>query len=228
MKEIAIITGANRGLGEELSNLFLERKEALVISISRKVTPIQETYLKSNKFIFIQQDLSTSLNYNTLNKLFTVINSEAKILFFNNAATILPVKEFKHFTDKEINNSLSINISCPVLLIKFILSNFRDNTIDFVNISSGAANKSISHWSLYSSAKAFFNHLFSILKEEHKDNPKLRFHTLEPGLIDTEMQAQIRSTEFPQQVFFAEAKEKGKLLSSKEVAQRILKSIEIK
>ena len=222
MLSIAIITGANRGLGEELSNLILERDDTVVISISRKITANQEEQLKRGKFFYIPLDLSEEINYDELKKVESIITSNSKIYFFNNAATVLPINNFKNIMSNEIDNSIKINVSNPVLLINYFLVNFQSNEINFVNITSSAANKSISHWSLYSSAKAYFNRFFEILTEENKDNSKLNFFSIDPGIMDTGMQSEIRSAEFPTQFIFNEAKKNGKLQTAKEVAQKLI------
>ena len=60
-----------------------------------------------------------------------------------------------------------------------------------LNISTGAAVKVVQGWSAYCASKAGLLHLTSVAAVE---NPKLRFYSLRPGVIDTAMQNEIRNS----------------------------------
>lgn len=224
---VFIVTGANRGLGKALSDALLNKKDSIIVSISRNVTSDQLDLRNKNRFYFVNQDLSKDIDYAKLNTLIEIISKSNNIFFINNASTIKPIKFISKLADNEIEEALKVNVYSPIILIKYLLANFPENRISFVNITSGAANKSISNWSMYSASKAFINRFFEILKEENINNRKYNFISIDPGIIDTEMQLEIRSSEFPMQHIFKEAKDQNKLLSPAEAAERILNKLEL-
>ena len=60
------------------------------------------------------------------------------------------------------------------------------------------------------------------------DHPEVRCHAVSPGIVDTEMQGEIRATsqrDFPDLKRFLEYKEKGELASANEVALKIMQVI---
>jgi benzil reductase ((S)-benzoin forming) len=225
MNKIYIITGASKGLGEAFVDQILKEKNTFVVSVSRRINSKQIDYVKAGRFLLIEQDLSKPIDYSGFKKLKKVISTNSKIIFINNAATINPLGEVCNLNDGEIRDALNINILSPVLIIKYLLQYFARNEMSFINITSGAANKAISSWSVYSSSKAFINRFFEILKEENKDNNNCVFKSIDPGMIDTEMQSKIRSTEFPLRHIFDEAKQNGTLLTPAEAAKRVLNEL---
>lgn len=224
---VFIITGGGKGLGEAFARLLLEIPETRVVSISRSVAFWQQEHLSSGRLYHIKMDLSKTPDYQELKKLLVIVNSSSRIFFINNAGTIKPLARVEDLESGEVNSSIKINVLSPVYIISYLVSNFPNSKIDFINISSGAAHKSIANWSIYSSSKAFIYRFFEVLKEEYKDNDKFSFISVDPGLLDTAMQEEIRSSEFPKHSVFNEAKENGKLQSPTETAQRILKELEI-
>jgi benzil reductase ((S)-benzoin forming) len=225
MGKVYIITGANRGLGEAFVNLILEGMDTFVVSVSRKINNKQIEYLNAGRLLFIEQDLSQEIDYIALGKLTEVISQTSEIVFINNAGIINPLNEVSKLNDDEIANAINVNIFSPVLIIKYLLQHFKKNKIGFINITSGAATKSIANWSVYSSSKAFINRFFDVLKEENKDNENFSFKSIDPGIIDTEMQEKIRSSEFPLRHVFQKAKQNGTLFTPMEAAIRIFKEI---
>lgn len=222
---VYIITGANKGLGEAFVNLALQEMDSMVVSVSRKISDKQRTYLNAGRLLFIEQDLSLEIDYAGLHKLTEVISNTSQIVFINNAGTIEPLNEVANLNDNDISIAINVNLLSPVLLIKYLLQHFKTNKINFINITSGAANKSIPHWSIYSSSKAFINRFFEVLKEENKERKNLSFKSIDPGMIDTDMQEKIRSSEFSLRHIFEEAKQNGALFTPKDAAIRVFKEL---
>lgn|GEM_PF-3876722 len=228
MDKVYIITGGNKGLGEAFVDYVLEQPNTIVISVSRKMNSKQTDYLNTGRFVFINQDLSAKIDYTAFKKLDYVINNQLEITFISNAGTINPLNEVSRLDDQDIIEAVNINVISPVLIVKYLLQHFKANKINFINITSGAANKSIPNWSVYSSSKAFTNRFFEILSEENKDNKNFNFKSIDPGLIDTEMQLTIRSSDFPLQHVFNEAKQSGALATPAEAVKRIFKAFQTK
>lgn len=220
MKTTFIITGANRGLGESFVNNLMLNKDCFVISLSRNLSEEQKKYSKSN-FHFIEIDLSKQNVAEKIKVLKSLIKTEV-IYFINNASIIEPILKIEELDETAIDRILSVNIKSTMLITKYLLKNFTSNSIKFVNISSGAAKRPISNWSLYCSSKAFIEMFFSVAESEYKQH---RFFNIDPGVMDTNMQKSLRESDFPDREKFKSLQDEGKLKSPKNVAENILKTI---
>jgi benzil reductase ((S)-benzoin forming) len=220
MKNVIIITGTNRGLGKAFVDVLINKKDIFIISISRSLTREQADY-SSKRFSFLNIDLSKD----DLDKKITVLKDsvdEQKIYFINNASIIEPIAKIEDLDTVEIDKVISVNIKSTILITKYLLGNFKANQITFVNITSGAANRAISNWSLYCSSKAFIKMFYSTAEKEYSQH---RFFNIDPGVMDTNMQKSLRESDFPAVKNFKNLQNDGKLKSPKEVAGEILKTI---
>src|SRR5690606_16985856 len=99
-----------------------------------------------------------------------------------------------------------------------------------VNISSGAANRAIPSWAGYCASKAALNMLtetFYLEELEKGNNPIV--YAVAPGVIDTDMQVQIRSSlqsDFSSVDNFKALKSNKSLFTPKEAAVKLLYLLE--
>jgi len=220
MQKVFIITGANRGLGQAFVDILIKDENNFIISISRSQTKVQKGYSTAN-FYLIKADLSE----NTLDKKIEVLKeliTKQDIYFINNASIIEPITKIEYLDKEVIDKTISINIKSTILITKFLLYHFNNHKLSFINISSGAANRAISNWSLYCASKAFIKMFFNVAEKEYKQH---RFFNIDPGVMDTNMQTIIREIDFPDVSDFKKLQEEGKLKSPLNVALEILNSI---
>jgi len=130
-------------------------------------------------------------------------------------------------------DNIQLNLMAPMILISsFItLSNSLKTDKRIINISSGAGKKPYFGWSNYCSAKAGMDMLTRCvgLEQVDKDFP-VKSISFAPGIIDTEMQSEIRATNkenFKDLDRFISFKEEGKHLSPDEVSEYVLKLLEM-
>lgn len=220
MKKTVIITGANRGLGKAFVDILIKDRDFFVISISRTESEEQKTYSASN-YYFLKADLSDNRFYEKITVLKDLIGDEA-IFFINNASTIEPISKIADIKVGDIDKILSVNIKSTMLITKYLLKHFSENKLSFVNISSGAANRAISNWSLYCSSKAYIKMFFNVAESEYKQHS---FFNIDPGVMDTYMQKSIRNSDFPDIKNFQSLKEEGKLRLPNDVALEILNTV---
>jgi NAD(P)-dependent dehydrogenase (short-subunit alcohol dehydrogenase family) len=99
------------------------------------------------------------------------------------------------------------------------------------NISSGAAQKGYAGWSLYCAAKAGMENYIRALALEQQAEPHPFIPVnVGPGVIDTEMQALIRTStasDFPEIERFIVRKEQGALLSPMKVAAAVCRILDL-
>jgi benzil reductase ((S)-benzoin forming) len=222
MKKTVVITGANRGLGKAFVDVLIKDEDCRVISISRSLSTDQQSH-SSNNFQFIKVDLAE----NNVSKKITALKDkigDEPICFINNASIIEPIVKIEDLDEAAMDKTLSVNMKSTMVIVNYLLKNFNNNPLTFVNISSGAANRPISNWSLYCSSKAFIQMFFNVAESEYKQH---RFLNIDPGIMDTGMQKELRASNFPDVENFKELQKEDQLKAPLAVAQDILKTIQI-
>jgi benzil reductase ((S)-benzoin forming) len=220
---IAIISGGSKGLGRELC-LQLQELNYRVFEFSRSAphpfsVPLDleapEQALKALRATLTSLDLSEC----------------TELLVFSNAGTLAPIGPAWRQSPKDLLANLNTNFTSAILVLAEVAHHFRDLPCRkvLINISSGAALKGYAGWSLYCAAKAgmeSFIRSFAV-EEQHQQHPFLSV-SIDPGVIDTDMQALIRqtpSTDFPDVERFTQRKLDGGLASPKAVAAAIIKAV---
>lgn len=217
MEKVFIITGTTRGLGEAFVDCIYEESEYKIISLSRKLTDKQKKYSK-HRFTSILIDLANSRNFRLIEELHEIITTE-EIIFINNAGIINPISYVGTFSNLEIEKSIKTNINATIIICNYLLKEYPMNKMTMINISSGAANYPIKGWSLYNTSKAAIKMFFEVMQLEYPHN---NFYNIDPGVINTDMQKVIRSSDFEKVRQFVDYKEKGLLKEPIEVARNIL------
>ncbi len=230
-----IITGTSRGLGEAISTQLLQ-KDNIIFAISRSLNP--EMILKAEKsecnLHYIEFDLSQIEKIPTLMAdIFKKIGSHEieKIALVNNAGILAPMMPVEKIIPNELQHHININLVAPMQLtsefIKYTSSWQCEKTI--FNITSGAAHNPYHGWAAYCTSKAGLNMFTQVSAEEQYAaiNP-VKIIALAPGVIETNMQKQIRSVEeenFRKKEKFVKLKENGALLEAEDVAQVIIQNL---
>lgn len=211
-----LITGTSRGIGKALAELLLKKGES-VIGISRTNT------ISHPKFTFVACDLSDPRSIEGL----TIPIPATQIVLVNNAGILGEIGRISQLTTDTWNSVFQVNLLSVVQLTQKIYNQTDKNKFTLVNISSGAANRAIPSWGAYCASKAALN-MFSMnfFLEERELGYTPKVYAVAPGVIDTAMQEQIRSTEknkFSGLENFIALKENGQLYSPIETAERLLK-----
>ena len=224
MKSLIIITGTTRGLGNALETELLLDKSNHVLSINR-TDHLENTQHHTNVHI----DLSI-MSQDDIEKYKKILldllksNKFSKIFFINNAFSISPLGTLHTLNNKEIIDSLHINILSAILLLKTFIAITQDIPIEkiIINISSGAAKYAIDKWSIYCLSKASIEMFVKSIEKEYSEI--FSIYNIDPGTIDTSMQEKIRLT-VPENKYFLDLKTKKLLNEPQTVAKDILKKV---
>ncbi len=231
MKTLVILTGHSRGLGAALTDVLLGRG-CSVIGLSRKGLVPKVTPKPSAFFDQVAIDLADSqalthlLADDCLSK--PVRDAEAVVLI-NNAGLLSPVGLVGEQTPTDIGQAVAVNLTAALLLTNwFVKASKAKADRRVMQISSGAARSAYAGWNVYCATKAALDHHARCLGMEAQQagsvSQGLRICSLAPGVIDTDMQAQVRASElasFPMRPKFDELKNTGGLASPADVAQRL-------
>ena len=230
MEKLVIITGVNKGLGNAFFNVFLSEEKITMIAISRNFND-EQIKIKNKHVIFVKKDLSKLNNVEEELKLNNYYSSQFKeVIFINNAASINPIESIGNFDDESIVKAVQLNTIAPLLLTNNIIKNNKSKRIRIFNISSGAAKRPIIGWGIYCSTKSANEMFFNTLKLQEEHNKHIEVHNLDPGVMDTDMQKNIRSKTkkiMPNVELFKEIHKTNQLKSAQEVALDIVSTYNI-
>jgi benzil reductase ((S)-benzoin forming) len=221
MNKIVIITGANRGFGKAIVDCLSEKDNTTIVSLSRSVNE-EHVNLEANKFIFIKTDLLEEFQISLADTLKLLVHSDSIIYCINNAGMILPIDPIGKLNQIDISKTLKVNVEYPLNLVNSLVKTFPNNVIEFVNVTSGAGINPIPYWSLYGASKAYMKMFFKVLMEEQKENNLIRFYDIDPGVLDTDMQKEIRESAAPKQGYFTSLKDENKLINPMDAVNEML------
>ncbi|RLL44980.1 (S)-benzoin forming benzil reductase [Oceanobacillus piezotolerans] len=230
MLKIAIITGVSKGLGEAIASLLLESGVA-VYGISRSNSFKLSEIAKENNQIYQHYpcDLTVSEEVEeTFQKVMhdiSLIEKEPEMIYLiNNAATVEPMDQAINTKSRDIMRHVQLNTITPMILTNQLLKTATEQQIPSISvvITSGAAERPISGWSAYCATKASMNMYTKVValeqEEMQTENKVIAFN---PGVMDTEMQEIIRSSNkeaFTDVEHYKNLKEKNALKNPKIVA----------
>jgi NAD(P)-dependent dehydrogenase (short-subunit alcohol dehydrogenase family) len=109
----------------------------------------------------------------------------------NNAGVLDPIERIENLEPSAWERNLAVNLLGPIYLSSIVTPYLRTQKGKLIHVSSGAAVSAIIGWGAYCASKAALNHFNKVLALEETDITCLTFR---PGVVDTDMQAYIRST----------------------------------
>lgn len=222
MNNIVIITGGSKGIGKALAEKYTQENYK-VYSLARSITDIDATTQ-------IPVDLSNTTETTKAFKMLldSLENEEiSSLTLINNAGRLGKISNLNNLTAEDIAKTVQLNTTTPLILSSMFI-NFSKNTTykkQIINISSGAATSAYSGWSVYCTTKAAVDMLTKSIAEEQKEIKNgVQCFGIRPGVVDTNMQTQIRSTDetdFSLKQRFVDLKENNQLFSADFVANTI-------
>jgi len=183
-----IITGASRGIGFELTKLFLNANYQ-VIALTRNTKTLEA--LANLNLQIIATDLSSKISIDKA--VFAIKEKHQTIDFLINNAGTLVNKPFDDILYSDLEKTYQVNVFAPFYLSQQLLSILgKKSKAHIVNISSiGGFQGSVkfSGLSSYSSSKAAVVGLTECMAEEFKEK-NIIVNCLALGAVQTEMLAE--------------------------------------
>ena len=211
------ISGTSSGLGLSLYRT-LSKKNFLITVLGRH-KPIN---LK-RKDIFLSMDLSLKIKFK-----YKINKNVSKVIFLSNAGMIDPIKPAEKIDTNLLKGNHNVNFISPFLISSELVRATKQRKVKLyiVNISSGAASRAIAGWSSYCSSKAAIKIALDCIAAE---SSHVTVEHIDPGLLDTNMQKRIRSSEkkhYPNQQYFTNLHQHKLLKKPETVAAEIINKIE--
>ncbi|MBU1954331.1 (S)-benzoin forming benzil reductase [Patescibacteria group bacterium] len=232
MTNYIIVTGTSRGLGEAIvMNLLQKGNHLFCISRTKNEKLVQAAKEKNIPLEYFEHDLSDPKKTEELfEKIFKSIDFEnaSAISLFNNAGVLQPISPIDKYKTADVTTNIHVNLIAPILSTSIFIKHTKDLDIEkrIINISSGAAKNAYYGWSAYCASKAGVN-IFSrsVALEQAQRKYPVTIFSFAPGVIDTEMQREIRKSnkdDFVDLQRFIEFKENGVLMSPDFVAKKVI------
>lgn len=221
----AILTGHSKGLGLGIARALLAKGHP-VLGLSRT----ENTALQQQFPALLQQtavDLSNDLALDSLiqgDLLEQFIENTTLLLLINNAGLVTPIGPLSAQNPADIARSVHLNVTAPMVLCAALAKLLTSkHELRIMHVSSGAGRSAYPGWSVYCATKAALDMHAQAVMQDRQANVKIC--SLAPGVIDTDMQAEIRQSDtalFPNRQRFIELSESGSLASPHATGERIV------
>lgn len=219
---ILIITGGSKGIGQAMVHKYASENYQ-VYALSRNNVGIENTSI-------ISVDLSnTKLAAHTFTRLLEELQNKelSSITLVNNAGRLGKIASLENLEREDISKTMALNITTPLVLSSIFMKFLEGKTCkkQIINISSGAAKNSYQGWSVYCASKAALDMMTrTIATEQRALENGVKCVSIYPGVVDTQMQTQIRNTHqknFNSLQRFKDLKENNELYTPTFVAEKI-------
>jgi len=215
-----IVTGSSRGLGAALAEQLAAAGHT-VVGIARKSNPA----LKAEQWALDLADpLPAAERLQAWLREHTGWESATLV---NNAALLSAPGPLAASGLAELSAALRVGLEAPTLLSRVFLAETSGVARRrILNISSGLGRRAMAGSASYCAVKAGLDHLSRALALEA---PDVGVVSLAPGVIDTDMQVQLRGADparFPEQTRFQGLKDGGQLQTAEATAAAVLRYLE--
>lgn len=227
-----IITGTSKGLGEAIAYGLINTNTRLFCISRTNNEQLTGAAIKMNcKVHYYPFDLHNVTEIDKLvQDIFGKIDKAEieSLTLINNASIISPTKKAEGIFTHDIINNFNVNLIAPFILTTHFLrlsEQLKCNKL-IINISSGAGKKPYFGWSAYCTSKAALEMFTKVIGLEQADREdQTTIISFNPGIIDTDMQAEIRETDerdFTSVRRFQDFKKSGKLLNPSFVSEKLI------
>ena len=226
--QVAIVTGASRGIGEATA-YALARAGASLVLVARdgdRAQSVADAIMREKgTAIAIPADISDPEEIEPVFEV-TMETFRRIDILVNNAAVIWPLEEIADADIEEWAYAVQVNLIGLFMMTRTALPVMQaQGNGRIINVSSGAARSPIAGASAYCASKAGVDMLTRVLAQE-LEGTRITANVLYPGMVGTDMQADIRSVDTTESGLdfqhWHAAYESGSLLDPKVVAEAIL------
>jgi len=232
LKHLTILTGASRGMGLALARQLLNA-DAQLLCISRSASDALAQQAAATGATLEQwcMDLADGASVAArLGEWLRAVNPAtlASATLVNNAGVISGLVPLHQANPADLAHALRVGLEAPMQLCAAFLGATQAWQLPrkVLNISSGLGRRAMASSAAYCAAKAGMDHFTCCLAlEQALLSNGAKVCALAPGVIDTDMQLQLRSANpsaFPDQQAFAGLHHQGQLTSPAMAAQRLL------
>ena len=232
-KHLYILTGASRGMGLAMAEQLLQAGHTL-LCISRHANPALSTLAMQTGAALTQWTQDLADGQAASERLQAWLQAEnsanwASVNLINNAGVIPPIVPLGQSSPADLALALRVGLEAPMALSAAFLGATENWPLPrkVLNISSGLGRYPMASQAAYCAAKAGMDHFTRCMALDEALQPNgAKVCSLAPGVIDTDMQVQLRGAAgeaFPDQSKFLQLKAQGQLSSPAQAAEQVLR-----
>lgn len=231
-EHLTLLTGASRGMGRAMAEQLLAAGH-LVLALARHEPAGLATH--GGQLVHWAVDLADAGAIDARLRAWLgefPTDRFASATLINNAGMIPAIVPLRDSRAPDLQQALRVGLEAPLLLTAAFLDATRGwrGRRRVLNISSGLGRRPMASQSAYCAAKAGLD-LFTrcVALDEAREPNGARVCSLAPGVIDTDMQVQLRGADaaaFPDRARFEQLEQTGALTSPAEAARRVLAWLE--
>ncbi len=231
-RHLFILTGGSRGMGLAMARQLLDQGRTL-LCISRRDNPALTDHAARTQASLTQwtQDLADSSTLGI--RLSEWLTAQSQIewesaTLINNAGGIPRIAPLSELGSADIAQAMRVGLEAPMHLTAVFLHATQTWAVPrkVLNISSGLGRRAMASQAAYCAAKAGMDHFTRCVALEEALKPNgAKVCSLAPGVIDTDMQVQLRQADaasFPDRSSFIGLQSSGQLTSPDDAAARVL------
>jgi NAD(P)-dependent dehydrogenase (short-subunit alcohol dehydrogenase family) len=231
-QHLYILTGGSRGMGRAMAEQLLQAGH-LLLCISRQANDALAALAQARGATLLQWQADLADGAHVARRLQDWLASQdptalASATLINNAGVIPRIGPLSQADAGDLAQALRVGLEAPMQLSAAFLGRTEHWTLPrkVLNISSGLGRRAMASQAGYCAAKAGMDHFTRCLALDEALKPHgARVCSLAPGVIDTDMQVQLRGADgkdFPDQANFRQLKDQGLLSSPQEAAAKVL------
>jgi benzil reductase ((S)-benzoin forming) len=231
-QHLTILTGASRGMGLAMAEQLLT-PDALLLCISRQTNADLAEQARRASATLLQWPVDLSNGAAAAAQLRAWLDQQdpaqlASATLINNAGVIPAVVPLRASEPAGLALALRVGLEAPMQLCAAFLGATQTWQLPrkVLNVSSGLGRRAMASQAAYCAAKAGMDHFTRCLAlDEALQANGAQVCSLAPGVIDTDMQAQLRGAnaqQFPDQSSFAGLHAQGQLSSPADAARKVL------
>ena len=219
-KQVALVTGASRGIGKAIAYLFAQEGMNVVIC-SRNENQIRKTAVEiqkdtGNLVVPVKTDVRNHIDVDKLVKI--TINEFGRIDILVNNAGVAIIKPLMETTDHEYDTIIDTNLKGLFFCCRSVLPHMIKRKSGYIiNISSGAGKTGFANLSVYCASKFGVIGITESLAGEVSDYG-IKVVSVCPGTVATQMQKEFMSNEEFE-------RRKNQMIQPEEVAQKVLQLV---
>ena len=223
-QHLTILTGASRGMGLAMAQQLLAAGHRL-LCLSRNANPALASASCEQWTVDLADPAPVAAR---LAQWLAAQGAPASVTLINNAGLIPAIAPVGDIAAIDLARAMRVDLEAPMLLTGAFLRATTGWAVPrkVLNISSGLGRRAMASQAAYCAAKAGMDHFTrSVALEEALAPNGAKVCSLAPGVIDTDMQVQLRSADsaaFPDIANFIGMKEKGQLSSPQDAAAKVL------
>jgi len=229
---LTIITGSSRGLGAALVAQRLLPGHT-VLGMARQTNASLQARADAAGVHLAQWPIDLIDAAGAAQKLQTWLSgcdgaTFASVTLINNAGVVGRLAPLDRVPLAELSQALRVGLEAALLLSAAFLhaTNAWPGTRRVLNISSGLGRNAMAGSAAYCAAKAGMDHFSRAVALEQSALPNpARIASMAPGVIDTDMQAELRGADpvlFPERARFMKLRADGALVSPQDCAAKLL------